>query len=63
MKLPAPTQLSSEHGVELWRLDDGGSERYAVRTEPRRARMLSSLAAAEALVARCVERVKLARAH
>ena len=63
MKPKAPTRLTSEQGVELWRLESDGAAQYAVRTGSRRARLTSSLAAAEALVARHLHLARLARAH
>ena len=63
MKSTAPFRLTSDRGVELWRLETNGAEQFAVRTGSGPARLMSTLAAAEALVAHHVQQAKLVRAH
>ena len=63
MKPIAPIRLTSEQGVELWRLETNGAEQFAVRTGSGPARLMSSLAAAQALMAHQVQQARLVRAH
>ena len=60
---PGHVRLAARNGVEIWRLTDGGAERFAVAYAPRRARTVATLAAAEALFSHHVSQAELVRAH
>ena len=56
------TRVASVEGMEIWKLSAGGVDRFGVRVG-RRARLVSTLDAAHALLARVVREARIARAH
>ncbi len=57
------TRVASVEGMEIWKLTADGVDRFGVRMGGRRARLVSSLDAAEVLLARVVSEARVARAH
>ena len=62
MTTPSATRVESVEGMEIWKLTAGGVDRFGVRMG-RRARLVSTLDAAQALLARVVREARIARAH
>ena len=63
MTTPSATRVESLEGMEIWKLSAGGVDQFGVRMGGRRARLVSSLDAAQALLARVVRDARIARAH
>ena len=59
----SPTRVASVEGMEIWKLTADGVDQFGVRMGGRRARLVSSLDAAHALLARVVREARINRAH
>ena len=57
------TRVASVEGMEIWKLTADGVDQFGVRMGGRRARLVSTLDAAQALLARVVREARIARAH
>ncbi len=57
------TRVASLEGMEIWRLTADGVDQFGVRMGGRRARLVSTLDAAQALLARVVREARINRAH
>jgi hypothetical protein len=58
-----PTLLKRVDGLELWTAVTATSQQFAVKVGRRRARVLASLAEAEAYMAAALQRIRSARSH
>ncbi len=56
-------RVASVEGMEIWKLSADGVDQFGVRMGGRRARLFSTLDAAQALLARVVREARIARAH
>ena len=56
-------RVASVEGLEIWKLTSSGAEHFGVRLGGRRARLVSTLEAAQAVLARHVDLGRLVRAH
>ena len=63
MTIPSATRVAAVEGMEIWKLTADGVDRFGVRMGGRRARLVSSLDAAQTLLARVVRDARIARAH
>ena len=63
MTTTSATRVESVEGMEIWKLTADGVDQFGVRMGGRRARLVSSLGAAQALLARIVREARIARAH
>ena len=59
----SPVRVASVDGLEIWKLTSSGVEQFGVRLGERRARCVSTLDAAQAILARHVRIGRMARAH
>ena len=59
----SPIRGASVEGMEIWKLTADGVDRFGVRMGGRRARLVSTLEAAQVLLARVVRDARIARAH